>query len=261
MDISFQQMISAPVLSVEDDWFVSSDHVRTFLFAQKPASKNKQIIALRSFIIVDYFPAAGDMVGERVTLQTFIAMFYRNLAADAIFKADYVHALALIREALQYDPEYSAVINLAALIHKMAGYHELAEQWYEYGLAVSAHKSTLLSNYAVLKQELGELELADELRTKLAQLQENDPYLLYTQGKTALLQQNSAKAVTSFEKLINRAPYVAQFHLELAKSYYQQNRFADARDALTEASRIAKTTADKQRFNAKLEAMKRYDTY
>lgn len=261
VDISFQQMISAPVISVEDDWFVSSDHVRTFLYEPKPANKNKQTISLRSFTIVDYFPAAGDVVGERVTLQTFIAMFYRNLAADAIFNADYGQALALIREALKYDPEYSSVINLAALVHKMAGYTDLAEQWYEYGLAVSVRKATLLSNYAVLKQENGEFEQADELRAKLAQLQENDPYLLYTQGKNALLQHNSVKAVRSFEQLISQAPYVAQFHLELAKSYYQQNRFADARDALAEASRIAKTAADKQRYNAKLEAMKRYETH
>ena len=260
VDMSFQQMISAPVLSVEENWYVSSDHVRTFLYAAKSASSNNQTLALRSFIVVDYFPTSRNVVGERLTHNTFIAMFYRNLAADAIFEANFFQAMALLREALKYDPQYSAVINLAALVHKTLGYPELAEQWYEYGLAVSERKSTLLSNYAVLKQETGDLEAAAGLRSRLKQLQENDPFLLYMQGKTALQQRNSSTAVRSFEQLIQRAPYVAQFHLELAKSYYQQNRLADARDALAEAGRVSNSTADKRRFNAKLEALKLYES-
>ena len=260
VDMSFQRMISAPVLSVEENWYVSSDHVRTFLYAVKPVSHNKQTVALRSFIVVDYFPSAGDVVGEHLSEQTFIAMFYRNLAADAIFAVNFSQALALLREALKYDPQYSAVINLAALVHKTLGYSELAEQWYEYGLAVSEQKSTLLSNYAVLKQEAGDLEAASYFRARLKKLQEHDPYFLYMQGKTALQQRNSSAAVSSFEQLIKRAPYVAQFHLDLAKSYYQQHRLADAREALAEAGRVSSTTADKNRFNAKLEALKLYES-
>lgn len=256
VDISFQQMASAPVYSIEQDWFISSDHVRTFLFANPSVVVERKLWAMRSYIVVDYFPAAGDRVGERLPMATFIAMYYRNLAADAIFAGQYTQALALLREALQYAPEYSAIINLTALVHRYIEQQPLAEQWYQYGLAVSSQKATLLGNYAVLKYSMGEDNAAADLHNDLLRLQEKDPYIWFIQGKTALAQQNTAVAISHFKRLIEYAPYIAQFHLELAKAYYLEQRYADARSTLADAAAVASTTADKKRFNAKLEALK-----
>lgn len=258
IDISFQHMMSTPVFSIEEDWFISSDHVRSFLFAPQELPAKRNEIMFRSFVVIDYFPSAGDSNGGRLSKATFIAMYYRNLAADALLEGNYEKTLALLREALKYAPEYSPIINLTALVHKYIGQQAMAEQWYQYGLNVSGQKTTLLSNYAILKQSQGEMEKAAALWQELETLHGEDPYLWYVQGKRAMQQQHYSVAIKKFGHLVDYAPYVAQFHLELAKSYYYDQRFADARLALLHAADILKSPTDKQRFNAKLFSMQRH---
>jgi Tfp pilus assembly protein PilF len=255
VDISFQQMTSAPVVSVEQDWFISSDHVRTFLHAP-PLASNRQILAFRSFIVVDYFPSGGDMTGQRVSESTFIAMYYRNLAADALLQGEHDKAFVLLRTALQHAPDYAPIINLTALLHKHIGELEQAAQWYQYGLGVSSHRATLLSNYALLKQYEGDAAAAAALQRQLGTLQERDPYLWYVQGRTALAQKNYRQAVVYFQRLVEYAPYVSEFHLQLAKAYFYNKRFAHARLVLEQAAQLAKSTTEKTTYSAKLEALK-----
>jgi Tfp pilus assembly protein PilF len=255
IDITFQQITSAPVISLQKNWYVSSDHVRTFLHAPQ-ASVDRNTFSFRSFIVVDYFPAGGDVNGERLSESTFIAMYYRNLATDALLAGDHDRAFALLRAGLQHAPDYAPLINLTALLHKEIGQPKMAAQWYQYGLDVSARKTTLLSNYALLKQSEGDNAAATAMLQELEALQERDPYLYYWRGKTALQQQNYRQAVVHFERLVEYAPYVAQFQLELAKAYFYMQRYADARLVLAQAALIAQSPTDQNKYNAKLEALK-----
>lgn len=257
VDISFQQVVSSPVFDVKGDWFVSADHVRTFLYADPPSYRKDKEIVFRPYIIVDYFPELGDIAGLRISEATFIAMFYRNLAADALLEDKLELALALLREALRHDPGYSAVINLTALVHKKLAEQQLADLWFQYGLKIAANKTTLLNNYAVFMQNKGDIEAAELLRQQLQSLEEQDPFLWYIKGKTALLNKDYEQAIKSFTLLTESAPYLAEFHYELAKAYFYTQRFDDARKALSNAADAAVAT-DKPTFNAKLEALKHY---
>jgi hypothetical protein len=103
IDVKFQSIVSAPVYSIENDLMLSSDHVRTFLYDPAALSSEGKHYQARSVIIVDYMPTSGyRMTGPRISNETFMAMFYRNLAADALtyFKkasrqAPYIHQLQL----------------------------------------------------------------------------------------------------------------------------------------------------------------------
>lgn len=255
VDITFQQITSAPVVSIENDLFVSSDHVRTFLHAP-PVPTTRNIISLRSYIVVDYFPTAGDMNGERLSESTFIAMYYRNLATDAFLEGKNDKAFALLRAALKHSPDFAPTINLTALLHKEMGQFEMAARWYQYGLNVSSRRTTLLSNYAMLKQAEGDDAAAESLLLELGSSKELSPFLWYMQGRTALKQQNYQQAVKYFKRLTDSAPYVGDFYLQLAKAYFYDQRYADARSALAQAAKIASNTNDRIKYNAKLEALK-----
>lgn len=255
VEIEFQSIVSAPVYSIENDFMLSSDHVRSFLYDPDFVPGKGEIYIGKPSIIVDYMPAAGDITGPRISQQTFIAMFYRNLAADALMAGQYDQALALLKVALHYDPSYSATINLTAIVHRRMNEASLAEQFYRYGLDISQRKATLISNYAMLKQSNGDAATAQALLQSLTALNEHDPYLWYLFGKTAQQQHEYQNAVTFFKKAAAQAPYMHQLQLELALAYYRDNQPEKARLVLIKASELAPHSAQ-QRYYAKLEAIK-----
>lgn len=254
VEIEFQTIVSAPVYSINGDFMLSSDHVRTILYDPDFVAAHDAMYFSKPAIIVDYLPAATDVTGPRVSESTFIAMFYRNLAADAILQANYTQALALLRTALDYAPTYSALINLVAVLHRRLEQQTIAEQFYQYGLQVADSKTTLISNYAVLKYSLGETEQAEALFQSLKSLNEHDPYRWYVLGKEAVLKQQYADAIAFYRKAITQAPYLHQLHFELALAYYHNGQTGLAHQSLQSAAEFSSLTSQ-QRYNAKLEAL------
>ncbi|KUM54410.1 tetratricopeptide repeat protein [Rheinheimera sp. EpRS3] len=256
VQIEFQSIISAPVLSFESDLMVSSDHVRTFLYDPAFIPEKDTFYFIKPSLVVDYLPSSADITGPRITQQTFIAMFYRNLAADALLAEQYDQALALLKTALQYAPDYSAVINLTAVVHRRMDEMQLAEQFYQYGLDVSASKVTLLTNYAVLKQSQGDPDTAQEMLQSLSSFNEYDPYLWYVLGKNAQQKNQYQEAVTYLYKAAEQAPYMHQLQLELALAYYRNNQTGRALQVLSKAAELVVDNNTQQRYHAKLEALK-----
>lgn len=252
--IEFQTIVSAPVYNIESDFMLSSDHVRTFLYDPDFNKEINTTYLTKPAIVIDYLPTSTDITGPRVSEHTFIAMFYRNLAADAVLQGNYTQALAILRTALDYAPTYAAVINLVAVIHRRLEQDTVAEQFYQYGLQVADSKLTLISNYAVLKQSLGETEQAAALFQSLASLNENDPYRWYILGKDAAMKHQYRDAVTFYRKAIAQAPYLHQLHFELALAYYNSEQPGQARQALESAAKLS-SLGNQQRYQAKLEAL------
>lgn len=256
VQVKFQNIISAPVYDIQQGYLLSSDHVRTFLFEPDFVTRQGNEYLLQSVLVVDYLPSAGDITGPRISEQRFIAMFYRNLATDAFLQQNYSQALALLNTALEYDPTYGAVINLAAVLHRRLNQAETAEQFYRYGLQVADSKVALTDNYALLKQLQGDHTEAEQLRRSLRGKEDADPYMWYLLGKTALQQQRPADAVTYLKKAVARAPYMHQLYLELALAYYRNEQTSDAKRTLEKAAQLASTADTQQRYVAKLEAIK-----
>ncbi|HEX5792368.1 MAG TPA: hypothetical protein VFY01_03775, partial [Rheinheimera sp.] len=239
----------------KNDFMLSSDHVRTYLYNPDFVPEKDSFYFIKPAIVVDYLPSSGDLTGPRVSEKTFIAMFYRNLAADAVLAKQYQQALALLNAALTYAPEYGGVINLAAIVHRRISEAKLAEQFYQYGLKVVGNKATLLSNYASLKLSIGEAAAAAEMLQSLRELEDYDPYLWYLLGQTATSQQQYQQAVGYYAKAVKQAPYVHQLQLELAAAFYRNNQSEQAAKALAVAAELAPTDGTRRRYDAKLEAL------
>lgn len=256
VDIEFQSIQSGPVFSVADNFMLSSDHVRSFLYDSVDKTTDKNILQFgKPYVVVDYLPTASDITGPRISTQTFIAMYYRNLAADAILQQQYNKALALLKTALQYDSTYGAVVNLLAVVHRRLEQPVLAEQWYNYGIQVSARKASLLSNYAMLKLQQGQTTAAETMLQQLTELDEADPYIWYWYGKTAMRQQQYPAAVAHFSKAVKQAPYVHQLHLALAQAHYHNNNLAHAYAALQKAAELTAGVDEEHRYLAKMHAL------
>lgn len=251
----FQTIVSAPVYSMQNDYMLSSDHVRTFLSDPDFAPEKGMIYFIKPTLVVDYLPSAGDVTGPRISQQTFVAMFYRNLAADALLVQQYSQALALLKTALGFDPQFGGVINLTAIVHRRMEQNTLAEQFYQYGLGVSPTKATLLGNYAALKMREGDTQQAEKILQTLKDQNEHDPYLWFVLGRHASQKKQFADAVIYFEKAATQAPYLHQLQLALAVAYYRNNQPDLAGFALAKAIKLAPETNTQQRYDAKLQAL------
>uniref|UniRef100_A0A486XKJ3 TPR domain protein n=1 Tax=Rheinheimera sp. BAL341 TaxID=1708203 RepID=A0A486XKJ3_9GAMM len=256
VEVKFQSIFSAPVFDIKNDFVVSSDHVRTFLFESDFVSKRGNEYFFQSLLVIDYLPSAGDIAGPHISEQTFIAMFYRNLATDAVLSGNYNQALALLNTALSFDSTYGSVINLIAVVHRRLNQPELAEQFYEYGLQVATRNVSIINNYALLKQLNGDKEGAQQLLKSFSMSHENDPYQWYVLGKAAIKRGRPADAAIYFNNAIERAPYMHQLYLELALAHYQNNQLGYAKRTLEKAAELANGRDTQQRYFAKLEAIK-----
>ncbi|MDP5147046.1 hypothetical protein ORI98_11450 [Shewanella sp. ULN5] len=86
----FQVVYASPVLTnITADLLVTSDHVRTFLYDEQPSG---HYLSGSTSTVIDYFPDRFDRTGAIVSENEFLAMFYRNLAADALLLQNYGHA-------------------------------------------------------------------------------------------------------------------------------------------------------------------------
>lgn len=257
VEVKFQSIVSAPVFSINNDFMLSSDHVRTILLDPQFVPEKGKFYFVKPAIVIDYMPTAVKLTGPHISEHVFIAMFYRNLAADALLAEQYEQALALLRTGLNYAPDYSALINLTAVVHRRINEMQLAEQYYRYGLKVADRKATLFSNYAVLKEREGDTETAQQLYQALVSLNERDPYLWYSLGKTAAHNKQYQDAVNYFEKAIEQAPYLHQLQFELAVVYFKNEQFALARQALAKAAELSPGNR-KPHYHAKLAALSLY---
>ena len=257
--VKFQNIVSAPVYSIDHDVMLASDHIRSLLYNPALSSGEDPSFKGQSVVVIDYLPEFGSRLpGPVISDDTFVAMFYRNLAAEAMLAERYEHALVLIRKAIEYAPTYSASINLAAILHRRLSYPALAEQFYQYGLTVADNKIALISNFAVYKQSIGDREGAEALFQELTTLDERDPYQWYVLGKTASSQYRHHDAVSYFKKAVQQAPYIDKLQLELALAYFKNKQLVLAYQTLEQASKLAPSDKVQQRYYAKLEALKLY---
>ena len=95
--ISYKLVETDPVYQKEDNLIISSQHVRTQLFNtfKKPGA------LFPSSLTIDYFPDTNSRVLRTVDENEFFAMYYRNIAAQAMISNDLNTAYWNVRAALK----------------------------------------------------------------------------------------------------------------------------------------------------------------
>ena len=241
---------SAPILlDLHNGLAISSDHVRSLLFEQET---NGVFFSNRSRTVVDYFPERTDRVGAVVSDTTFLAMYYRNLAADALMMNNVNLSYALLKKGLQLDPTYSPLINMMAVLHRRLGDLSTASQLYRYGINHAENKFVLLSNYRQLLLIKGDVAGAQAIERQLLTLNDPTPYEWYFLGKEALMEQNYENATQYLTKFLNDTPYFHQAYYELSRAQFALGEVSKARQSIKQALALAELPENQRQYQAKL---------
>ncbi|MGS0674818.1 tetratricopeptide repeat protein [Shewanella sp. 30m-9] len=255
----FQVMHTEPLLlDITADFAVTSNHVRTFLYEKSGSEKENKgfYFSTRNYLILDYFPGRYDRVGKIANNSQFIAMLYRNLAADALLDSDLDLAYSLLSEGIKYDDKYAPLINMMAIVHRRKGDVVTSDALYRYGLAVSDSKISLLSNYHYLLSKQGNTEQARNVKQQLLSLQDSSPYDWYLIGQDALANDDFKSAEIYLRKFLKNTPYYHKAYFDLAKAQYALGQNVSAKNSIKLALEYAELPQNQQQYLAKLNWLK-----
>ena len=254
IEIKYQLVNRVPIFQEYGSVVFNAQHIRSIIYEPRD-DFDTRITVWRSKAIIDYYPSKSAFVNGYVSETEFIAMYYRNLAAEALAKDDNNRAYWLLKRSLEIEPENAEAINSLAVIHRRVGAIDKAEELYKYGIKKALNKIVLLKNYQILLLAQNRVDDADKIAKELENLEDLNPFNWLLAANEAFDEKNYPVAIKLYKKSIELAPYLHQGHFGIAKSEYQRGNLRASRIALQEALEQAFDSDSKSIYEAKLAVM------
>jgi Tfp pilus assembly protein PilF len=211
-----------PIFSKKEDVILSSSYVQTVIYDPSFVADDNFFYFSPSGITIDYFPNKNNHRGGTFSYNTFVAMYYKNIAADALADKDLAKSFMYASTAYKYDTKNIETINLLAVIHRRAGDVKTAEAIYKIGIDRGKPNIALLSNYIMLLKSQQRMEEVSFLQSKMEELDDPSPYKSLTQAYVATQNNGIKQAERHFKKALKKAPYLNQAYMELYRIYIKQ---------------------------------------
>jgi Flp pilus assembly protein TadD len=206
--------------------------------------------------IVDFNlrPYQGMARSRRVGDSYALALFYTNLGAEAMLKADSAAAIALLREAAAVEPDIAGLwVNLGVL-YARHGRFEHAEAAYLRALEADDEEPSALANLALVYESLGEAELAAEYRERVQDYRERNPYYHYALAERAYARLQLADALASLRKAVRLKQDEHQFYVLRGQVLTALDRNKDAARSFERARRYSEEAEQRARSRVEFEA-------
>ena len=255
--VGYQLRDDIPVYELQENIILRGVHVRSILYEPLPDLNAgdggaKLIIPLggRASVIIDYFPTGRSRYIRRISEPEFTAMYYRNLAGEAIVAGDLSRAYWFAKESMLHAPDHAEAVNMLAILYRRSGDEWAAEQIYLYGLNSARERLSLLKNYRTLLREQGRAAEADEMTRRIAKYNDADPFEWWFLAEDAYGEEKYSDALSYYKKTVEIAPYLHEGYFGMAKTYFQLGRVKSAMRSMRQAIE----NADRPRFRALYEA-------
>lgn len=252
LNYSYREVNTIPIFEKENNIILSSSHVQTIIYDADFIEDDDTFYLQKPGIAIDYFPSKNNRVGKPFDEPTFISMYYRNLAADALVDNDLAQAFLLAEKAHTYNKQNIEAINLLAVIHRRAGDDVGAEKIYQAGLQIEQSNLALISNYIMLLRKQHRFDEVEIYQEKLDELDDPNPYHWLEQAYTAKKKNKIIAATHYFQKAIERAPYLNQAYLGLYHIYREKGYFTKAKIMLKKALEWTYEIEQRKQYKHKL---------
>lgn len=259
IETGYKVIYQQPLMDYKDNIFISSNHIRTYLYKKaENEAKKGELLLQRAALVIDYFPDNNDVAGKQISAARFHAMLYNNLAADALLQGDSDRAFFLSQKALQQDAGFTPSANMIALLYHRKNAFAEANQWFEYGMKQQDNQVTLLTNYRVLAEKMDNQQLLEQINQRLLNNDDDDPYAWLALALDAERHQQFSHAKLYYEKLLEKAPYLHNANLALLTLYLQEQNFSAAQKVVEQAIEYAYEPERRKFYDTKLAALKQH---
>ena len=256
VEIEYQLVDSAPVFESRANHIRRSLHVRSLLIDPAWEPPEGHFVLSRPGINIDYFPSTLMRFIRNIDESEYFAMYYRNIAADAIEEQDLGQAYWLLMESLDLSPASPESLNMLAIVFDRAGDKRKSEEIYRYGIQYADRRVSLLRNYGIFLRREGRVAEAEEIDAMLAEQNDPNPFDWIYAGLEAYNDGEFRKAIDLFGKSVQLAPYLHEGHFGLAKAYYQLGNLTRAKHELEQAMSNAEAATTRELYEVKLAALR-----
>jgi len=246
---------STPVFERRGDIVSKAVHVRSILYDPTPQPESGDAVAIRRpGIQFDYFPEDTSRVRVVGNLapSAYVAMYYSNVAGEAIAAGDIDTAFWYLLESLAQEPDNAIAMNTMAVVYRRAGDEATAEQIYRYGIDTLPEKVSFLRNYRYLLKGQGRLAEAEAVDQALSRLDDPNPFTWVLAGRSALEEGEYKEAIRHFKRALDIAPYLHEAHALTAIAYLKLGKTAQGERELKYALENAHRLETKSLYQAKL---------
>lgn len=255
--VEFQDIDVEPVWDRRGGFYLVNGHVNLYL---SPVHETNAISFSERRILIDFLPERLVRSYRKTTVdkQRLSAMFYNNVAAEALVEADLDLAYALVKKAILIDSSFVPSLNTLAVIYRHKGEDDKAELAYRSALKRSPEDISTLFNLALILGEQDRLDEWAEIHKVLELARINNPFYYYDMAQQAYFDKQYQQAVIWYKRAVEKADYRHEFYFGLSRAYWATG---DSRRAKVNMEKALDLTADvnnKRRYQGKLQAMKNW---
>jgi Flp pilus assembly protein TadD len=166
-------------------------------------------------------------------------------------------ALGYFRKSVAADPGFTPPwINLGTL-YLREGHGAWARSAWRHALRIDPREFVALSNLERLERDQGHVEIADELRRRIARHRMQNPYYRYFLAQTAFDRQDYQAAIGHLKVAVRQKETEDRFMALLGLSYLRQGDVESARSWISRAEAVAADGDLQGSYHSKLEMLKR----
>jgi len=256
VETGYELVGSFPVFESSGNLITRGLHVRTILYDPAWVAKEGILAFRRPGITVDYFPSDSDRFISNNSDSEYYAMYYRNIAGDAIENQDLTKAYWFLLESLEWSPNNPDALNMLAIVYDRAGDSHKSDEIFRFGIQNSTRQVSLLRNYGIFLRRQGRPMEAEIVEAKLAKLNDPNPFDWIKAGQEAYDDGNFRRAIKFFKNSTKLAPYLHEGHFGLAKTYFRLGNLNVAEEELEQALSTANRASTRSLYEAKLSALR-----
>jgi Flp pilus assembly protein TadD len=252
LEVEFQDVEIPPVWIEEGGFVMLDQHVNALIHGVRHGG----LISGSDYVMDFNRPNAGGVFDVHpVSDEHAFALFYNNLAADRMRRGEVREAFAHLKRALAIDPRsVPAWVNLGALYSRQQHF-EHAIGAYVQATRVEPSNRSALSNLANVHAYLGNTELAERYRRAVAFYQNRNPYQQYAIAQEAYRQATYDAALRAVDRAIRLKRDAHQFYHLRGLVLAKLGDHRGARESFIKAREVAPYADEKERYDAKLDAL------
>jgi tetratricopeptide (TPR) repeat protein len=253
LPVRYQSVVGVADWSQADNLFVSIGHVN-LVMDQVPSE-----IEWKSWsaapLVVDFLPPDQASVLEThlIEEETVLAMYLNNRAVESLIKGQTDNAYWWARAALLEDPSFISTYVTFGVIYRTVHHPEMANFVLERASSREPDNTTILSDRILVLRDMGKVQEAKALSSRLAALDPHPPMSYYNQAQAEMNAGHFESARRLYEKEIARDPFHHEFEFGLARVYFNLNDMKQAAIHLKRAMDISTSKEAHNLYASKLE--------
>lgn len=176
MDVTFQTVEIPPIWYSDSDLVILNNHVNALI---------RHNFGGRATVDFNITELKGDYETRAVSDEYALALYYNNVAMDALRAGNEEQSFRLLKKSIETYPDIAANWANLGVIYSRSGHDDYAIVAHLKALDLDKDHRPSMVNLASLYEEQGDLESAGVYRRQIRRYQNRNPYYHYSHALAA----------------------------------------------------------------------------